>query len=502
MNKMQPRVEAVAVKGNKIIKVGTTEEVSQLIGKSTKLVHLNRRTVLPGLIDTHIHVADFGRFLIWTDLTDTNSISQMQSLLVQRLKKTQAGKWVVGRGWNESHFAEKRLPTRFDLDAVSAKNPVVFYHQSGQIALVNSKALKLGNVAKQTNAPAGGAIDKNEETGEPTGILRECATDLVWKLIPEPNIDELVERASLACRKIVQAGLTSIHWLAESAVDVAIFKRLLAANKLPLRVYMVIPASLLNNSCLLEGLGEGLAKIGGVEVFADGFLAARTATLFEPYQKNSPNCGTLLCSPEELSDTVKGIVIKGLQVVVHAMGDRAVDAALTAIESLDGKSRCRIDSAAVLNNSLIQRIKKQKVIVSVQPLVAASEFTVYDAQGHLGKERSRWLYPLKTLFNEGICVCGGSDCPMEPLNPLLGVQSAVKRPAYPEEELTVDEALQMYTVNAAQASCEEKLKGTIEEGKLADFTVLSQDPHQVQISRLPEIIVEMTIIDGKVVYSR
>ena len=455
MNKAQPCAEAVALKGDRIIKFGTTAEVSCLIERSTKIIRLGGKPVYPGLIDTHIHVSDFGRFLMWMDLTDTGSISELQDLLAQQLEKTKAGKWVVGRGWNEKRFSEKRLPTRFDLDAVSMDNPVIFYHQSGQIAVVNSKALKVGGVTKQTNAPVGGVIDKSGETGEPTGILREGATDLVWKLIPEPSLDELVEAAALACQKIVQAGLTSIHWLAESEVDVVILKRLLAANLLPLRVYMVVPASLLNDSDLLDELREGWAKIGGVEVYADGFLAARTAALFKPYQKEPENSGKLLCTQEELNKTAKSVVSRGFQLVVHAMGDKAVDAAVTAIETLKDGRRSRIDSAALLNKSLIQRIKKQKIVVSVQPLVAASEFSVYNAKTHLGKARAKWLYPLKTLFSEGVSVCGGSDCPMEPLNPLLGVQSAVARPAFPEEQLTVDEAFKMYTVNAAQASCEE-----------------------------------------------
>jgi predicted amidohydrolase YtcJ len=265
---------------------------------------------------------------------------------------------------------------------------------------------------------------------------------------------------------------------------------------------MVVPASLLGDSGLLEGLTEGEAKIGGVEVGADGYLASRTAALFKPYREDAQNSGKLLCTQKELNDSAKNIVAKGFQLVVHAMGDKAIDAALTAIDESAEKSRSRIDSCALLNEALIQRLKKQKVVVSVQPLVAASEFSVYDAEEHLGKERARWLYPLKTLFEEGVCVCGGSDCPMEPLNPLLSVQSAVTRRFFPEEQLSVDEALQMYTVKAAYASGEEKQKGTIEKGKLADFTVLSQDPYQVPVSRLQDIAVEMTLISGKIVYSR
>ena len=192
----------------------------------------------------------------------------------------------------------------------------------------------------------------------------------------------------------------------------------------------------------------------------------------------------------------------GFQIIIHAMGDKAIDAALTTIKKLPKKNRHRIDQAALLNEELIKRIKTSKVIVSVQPLVAASEFNVYSAIEHLGEERARWLYPLKTLFNKGICVCSGSDCPMEPLNPLLAIRSAVNRQTYPEQRISVEEALQMYTTNAAYANHEEHTKGTIEEGKIADFTVLSKSPFDVPTNKIQDIAIEMTIINGKIIHPR
>lgn len=501
MNQAKPCVEAVAVEGDRIIKVGSTEEVSYLIGKDTKIVYLEGGTVVPGFIDTHIHIADFGRFLMWMDLAPAVSINKMQVLLGERLDKVAKGRWVVGRGWNENRFVEKRLPTRFDLDVVSPENPVLFYHQNGQIALANSKALELAGITKQTSAPPGGVIDLNSEAGEPTGILRQAATDLVWKLVPEPALDELAEAAALACEKVVQAGVTGVHWLAESAVDVIILKRLLAEGKMPFDVYMVVPMSLLGDPELLKGLQDG-AQIGGVEVSADGYLASRTAALVQPYHKDNQNRGKLQCTQEELANLARNVAAKGFQVVVHAMGDKAVDATLSALESAEAKGRHRIDPAALLNPALILRLKEQKVVVSVQPLVAASEFSVYDAMEYLGEARARWLYPLKTLISQGVKVCAGSDCPMEPLSPLMGIQSAVTRRFFPEEQLTVDEAILMYTINAAWASSEEKSKGSIEEGKLANLTVLSQDPHEGAQSKIQEITAEMTIINGKIAFSK
>jgi hypothetical protein len=502
MNKAQPYAEAIAVKDNRILKVGTTEEISCLISKETKIVYLGYRAVLPGFVDTHIHVADFARFLMWLNLTDSNSIIQMLNLLAQRLDRTSPGKWIVGRGWDENRFLERRTPTRYDLDVVSPNNPVLFYHAAGLVCVVNSKALELAGITYQTLSPTGGIIEKDPETGVPTGVLRETATDLVWRKISESSIDELAEVTALACEKIVEAGITGVHWLAESQADVAILKKLQASGKLPLRVFMVVPEHLLADLALKEELDGEFAKIGGVEILADGYLASKTAALFQPYREAQAANGKLLCTPKDIGTSASRITKDGFQIIIHAMGDKAIDAALTAIKKLPKKNRPRIDQAALLNEELIQRIKTSKVIVSVQPLVAASEFTVYSAIEHLGEDRARWLYPLKTLFNKGICVCSGSDCPMEPLNPLLAIQSAVNRQTYPEEQISVEEALQMYTTNAAYANHEENTKGTIEEGKLADFTVLSQSPFDVPPNKIQDIAIEMTIINGKIIHPR
>jgi predicted amidohydrolase YtcJ len=502
MKPSQPCAEAIAITAGIIVKVGTNDEIAQVTGKNTQTIRLNGKTVLPGLIDSHIHVGDFARFLLWMDLTQTRSIKEMQTLLKERLKKTAQGKWVVGRGWDDKHFAEKRLPTRFDLDVVSPENPVIFYYACGPVCVVNSKALQLAGISKQTKAPLGGTFDKDPETGEPTGILRDTATDLAWNKVPEPTAEELVEAAAMACEKVAAAGITTIHWLATSPTDLVILRSLCKEGKLPLRVYIVVPPSFLDMLGSFSDLDKEVARIGGVEVSADGYLAMRTAALTEPYKGTPAMNAALLCTKTELQTAIGKIVDAGYQAVVHAMGDKAVDAALTAFAAFPRSIRNRIDPAALLNPQLIQRIKQQHVAVSVQPLVAASEFQVYSAVEGLGEERARWLYPLKTLLNQGVCVCGGSDCPMEPLNPMLGIQSVVTRQFFPAEQLSVDEALRLYTVNAAYAAGEENLKGSIEEGKLADFTVLLSDPHEVPRNGIQDIPVELTIVGGKVAYSR
>jgi predicted amidohydrolase YtcJ len=510
MNPSQPHAEAIAIKKDRIVKVGASEEITQLIGKSTKVIRLYGKTVIPGFIDTHIHVADFGRLLMWIDLSAAGSIKEMQQSLSRHVAKTPKGKWLLGRGWDQTRFAEKRLPTRVDLDAVSPDNPVIFYHQSGQVCVVNSKALELAGVTRLTTAPTGGAIDLDADTDELTGVLRDNATNLVWSVVPESSEEELVEAAGLACQKIVEAGVTSVHWMVLSPIEIQIIQRLRSENKLLLRVYVVIPANLLNKVTDLAshlGLEDNMVRIGGVEIGADGYLAARTAALLQPYSDNPAASGNMLCAQEEMNAAAAKILKAGLQLVIHAVGDKAVDAALTTIERVPREAprkdaRNRIEQAAVLNKGLIERMKMQKVIVSVQPRVIASEFSVWSAMEHLGAERVRWLFPLKTLLKNGIRVVGGSDCPMEPLSPLVGIQAAVTREFFPEERITVDEALCMYTVDAAYSSGEENITGSVETGKLADLTVLSHDPLKVPSNEIENIAVEMTIVGGKVVYSK
>ena len=510
MNQSQPYAEAIAIKDGQIAQVGTNEEIEPWIAKNTKVIDLNGKTAIPGFIDTHIHVADFGRLLMWIDLSTAGSIKDMQESLSRQVEKAPEGKWLLGRGWDQNRFAEKRLPNRLDLDAVAPYNPVILYHQSGKVCVVNSKALERAGVTPLTPIPLGGAVDKDSKTGELTGVLRDNATNIVWDCVPEPSEEELMETAGLACQKILEAGVTSVHWMVLSPIELQIIQRLQSENRLPLRVYVIVPAKFLDDVKSLDlprHLENNLVKIGGVEIAADGYLAARTAALLESYSDDPTTSGEMLCTQEEMKKTAAKILKAGLQLVIHAVGDKAVDTALTTIEQISTEThqkvgRIRIEQAAVLNKALINRMKAQKVIVSVQPCVVATEFSVWSATEHLGPKRAKWLFPIKTLLKENIKVIGGSDCPMEPLNPLLGVQAAVTREAFPEERATVDEALRMYTVDAAYSSNEENMKGSVETGKIADLTVLSLDPRNVPPNEIEKIKVEMTIVGGRIVYSK
>jgi predicted amidohydrolase YtcJ len=503
MNPLQPRAEALVVVGDRIVKVGTTSEISKLVVKSTQILDLNGKTVIPGFIDTHIHVADFGRTLQWIDLKQVDSIQAMQTMVKEKATKTAKGKWILGSGWNQENFREHRSPMRLDLDGIAPENPLILYHQLGRTCVTNSEALKLAGVTRETVPPKEGAITKDPETGEPTGILEGTATDLVWNAVPQPTDQETFEAAKEACGKIVEAGITSIHWIALSAAELGIAQKLIRGNDVPLRIFLIITDEVFEN--LPTTTDETDANISGVLVFSDGYLASQTAALNRPYVGDVANRGALLYTQEELEHLVGKIHKASLQVIIHAMGDKAVDAALRALQSISfapSKHRHRLEQAALLNKQLIQRIKKLDPVVSVQPKVVESEFNMWSATEHLGEERARMLFPLKTLMKNGVVIVGGSDCPMEPLNPLSGIESVVTRRPFPEERLAIEEALRLYTVEAAYATREENMKGSIEEGKLADLTILSSDPTTVAPEKLTDITVEMTIISGRIAYQK
>ncbi len=500
MNPKQPTAQALAITKNKIIKVGTNKQISKLIGENTKVLNFDGKTIIPGLIDTHIHVADFGRCLMWLDLTNALYIGELQNLLKEKAVQTVAGKWIVGRGWNQNRFKEKRMPTLSDLDVAAPNNPVILYHEAAMICAVNTKALQLAGVTKQTSVPQGGVIGKDPKTGELTGILKDSATSLIWQAVPEPTGAELLEATALASQKISQAGITSVHWLVLSEVELAIIQNLYMMGRLPFRVNVVVPIELLEKTVDFKTDDVSVLRVGGATIAADGYLDSKEAALQEPYSDGSNNRGKLLCTERELRVLVSKVLAAGLQPIILAMGDKAVDSALKVIEQTPKSVvRFRIEQAAVLNEGLVKRLANQKVVVSIQPKVISTEFSVWSAIQRLGSERASWLHPLKTLLNEGVKVVAGSDCPMEPLSPLLGVQEVVLRTAFPEQRLSVEETLRMYTLDAAYSSGEEKVKGSIEEGKLADLAILSSDPYVVAPEKIKDINVEMVLINGKLI---
>lgn len=503
MNPAKPVAKAVAIKNGKIIEVGEEAEVIKYKGADTRVIDLMGKTVVPGFIDTHVHLLDFAKVLAWLDLSDAASIEEIKNKVRLKAQGVPKGRWILGRGWHEKRLKEKRPPNAIDLDEVTPDNPVVLYRSEGRVCVANSMALMLAGINSETKSPPGGEICK-DPSGNPNGVLIESATDLVWRVIPEQSLEEILENIDVAFRKIIENGITSIHWIVSSPGEKKIVSWLAKRGRLPVRVKLIVPEHMLEDFIELGDLCNDI-KLGGVIIFADGSLAAGTAALSSPYVNQPENMGSLHYTRESIADAITKIRRSGLQAVVHAMGDRAVKEVLMAIKETTLLSsminhRYRIENAAVLNRELVDQMKSLGVVISIQPYLIFSEFAIWSALNRLGYDRARWLYPLRTLIDSGIIVAAGSDCPMEPLNPFVQMKAAVARSFFPEEKITIKEALQMFTINAAYVSFEEDVKGSIERGKLADLTVLSENPMDIPPEKLDNIKVEMTIVDGKIVY--
>jgi predicted amidohydrolase YtcJ len=500
MNSKMPSAQAIAVKGNRISCVGTTQEVMSCIGEKTQVIYLEGKTVLPGFIDTHAHVVDYGRMLTWLDLQGVSSINEIQTKLSEHIKRVGEGRWVLGRALNPEGLLEKRLPLLCELDIVAPDTPVVFYCQLGQVCVVNSKLLEVAHIDNQTDS----GIER-DLMGNPTGVLRDQATNFVWNVIPEPTLQELYEVTVLALSNFVNLGITCVHWIVLSEVELSIIQKLVETVSLPLRVYLIVPSDLLDLALRkLKRFENDFFKLGGGIIFVDGYLASRTAALFESYSDRSSDQGKLLCLQNDLFMFADKIQTAGLQLIVHAVGDRAVQEAVTVIQRTNRNPAIpcpRIEQAAVLNQQLIHCINELGIFVSVQPCVVASEFSVWSAEKRLGEKRVRWLFPVKDLLNCGVLVSAGSDCPMEPLNPLLGIEAAVRRVGI--QNMSVFEALQMYTVFAARiASLGVDDKGSVEQGKFADLVVLSNNPLSVSVDELASISVCFTVLNGVIYCSK
>jgi predicted amidohydrolase YtcJ len=501
MEPKHPSAQAIAIVGNRILRTGTNKEISTLSGKNSTTINLKGSTVLPGFTDCHIHLIEYGLSLNTIDLRDVQTIEKMKRLVAQRAAKTTG--WVLGRGWDQEKFAENRYPTRHDLDEASPNNPAILTRVCGHICIVNTLALKEANIDSHTPNPEGGVIDR-DASGEPTGILREKAVGLVEAKIPPPPVEDYVKATLAACQKALEAGLTAVHCITSSPQELKALLNLKAEGRLPLRFYVFIPDSELGIAKALglrSGFGDEWVRLGGVKIFTDGSLGARTAALQEPYNDDPSNVGVAVHTQTELNTIISEAHAAGLQAAVHAIGDRAIAMVLDAINEAKKLKpsedlRHRIEHVSVVNPKLIGRMKRTGLIASVQPHFITSDYWL---QQRLGITRAAFTYPLRSMLQNGIRVVGGSDCPVDPLTPLSGIEAAVNRPGS-DEAVSVEDAISFYTRSAAYASFDEDFKGTISPGKYADLVVLAQDPRKVSTSAISKIPILMTMVGGRIAY--
>jgi predicted amidohydrolase YtcJ len=513
----RPRAEAVAIRDGRILKVGAAAEVRGLAGKETRTIDLAGGFVLPGFIDSHTHFLNGGFSLSSIQLRDVRTREEFAAKVAAKVKDLEKGEWVQNGDWDHELFTPVELPRREWIDSVSPDNPVCVNRYDGHMVLANSAALRISGVTKSTPVPPGGEIVKDPKTGEPTGILKDAAADLVYRHIPEPSWREKLKAAEAALKNAAEHGVTSVHEMADAS-SFEVYQQLIRDGKMTARLYVYIPINDVDIYARLKlktPFGNDNLKIGGLKGFVDGSLGSATAYFFEPYTDDPKNRGLL--APQMFPE---GIMEKrimeadkaGLQVAIHAIGDRANSLLLDLYEKAAAQNgprdrRWRIEHAQHLRPRDIARFGKLGVIASVQP------YHAYDdgrwAEKKIGKERVRYTYPFKSLLDGGAVLAFGSDWTVAPLDPVSGIYAAVTRATsdgknpggwVPEEKISLDDAIKGYTTGGAYAEFAEKDKGTIRSGKLADIIVLDKDLFKVPAEQLMDVKVVLTIVGGKVVH--
>ncbi|RKY87488.1 hypothetical protein DRQ09_04410 [candidate division KSB1 bacterium] len=514
--KERPRVEAVAIKGEKIIAVGYNSEIEKFIDPATtKVIDLEGKMACPGFNDAHIHFISGGFSLISLDLRNIASLKKIQQLVKERVDKAKPGEWITGRGWDHSLFPGGKWPTREILDEVSPNNPVMLTRVDGHSCWVNSKALEVSGITKDTPDPHAGKIDKDPVTGEPTGILRESAQGLLKmpRMYTRENTMNAIKLALEHARKL---GVTSIQHLNGGF---GYFDELRKKGELTFRVSVNMawtdnPARLREYKKLKEKYHDHWIRFGYLKGFMDGSLGSGTAALFWPYNDDPTTTGLPTMTQADVIERVCLLDKEGFQIGIHAIGTRGNNMILNAYEEAikrNGRrdSRHRSEHSQHLIPSDVDRFYKLGVIASMQPTHCITDKRF--AEQRLGKERCRYSYAWRSLLNAGVHVAFGTDWPVEPVNPMEGLYAAVTRKDrkgepgngwFPEEKLTMMEAIELYTLGSAYATFEENIKGSIEPGKLADIVVLSKDLMTIPEDQIMKTEVVYTIVGGKIVYEK
>jgi len=496
------RFEAMAVRNGMVANLGSNHEILKLKSKTTRIVDLRGRTVLPGFSDSHIHLLNYGMLLRTLNLSRSRSIEEIKRRVANWSSTRSRDAWVLGRGWDDEKLREHRYPTKDDLD-LATSNPVFLKRICGHLAVANSAALSVAGIDNLSTNPSGGQIVRDPQ-GTPNGVLKETAIELVEKVVPE-SMDETKKALVYASRKLARLGLASLHCIISSLAELNSLRELKQEQKIPQSIYAIIPAKLVDSLAPLElssEKNEDSFHVGGVKLYLDGSLGARTAALNEPYYDDPTSSGMLVMSQEELAEIASKAKKSGFQLCIHAIGDIAVDLAVRILGDTFGPKGCRqlrhrIEHASIVSEASMKEMRRLGIIASVQPRFVYSDQWANDRLGH---ERLPELYPFASMSRAGIMLTAGSDCPVEDPNPFEGIWSAVARPGLDKKErLTVGEALVAYTKNSAYASFSENFRGTLGAGNIADMVVLDRDPYESSLESLRETRVVRTIIGGKVV---
>lgn len=517
MDTNRPFVEAVAVHGNRILAVGSSTEIRALAGDRTRVIDAAGKLVVPGFNDAHVHFLSGGFQLSSVDLRDAKSQDEFARRIGAFARNLPQGRWITGGDWDHEHWTGAPLPTKELIDSLTPETPVFVSRLDGHMALANSVALKLAGVTKETKDPPGGLIVRDANTGEPTGILKDAAMSLVYKVIPAATFEEKLAAARAATEHAAKLGVTSAQDMSGEA-DVGVYQELIRRGELKTRIYAIWPLPRwdeLAKTGVRAAFGGPMLRTGGLKGYSDGSLGSSTALFFDPYN-DAPDTRGLPAGemfPEgAMLKRVLGADAAGLQVMIHAIGDRANHEILSSYEQVtnaNGKRdrRFRIEHAQHLRLQDIPRFSRGNVIASMQPYHCADDGRW--AEKRIGKERAKGTYAFRSLIAAGVVLAFGSDWNVAPLDPVQGIAAAVTRRTLdgkhpdgwvPEQKITVDEAVRAFTVGSAYAEFQEGLKGSITPGKLADLVLLDRDIFRRDPTEIEKARAVLTITDGRVVY--
>lgn len=509
MNATRPRANAIAFAGGRV--AGFDDDALAMRDARTELIDLGGRTVIPGLVDHHIHFAAYAMSLARVQLEGARSLEEAVARVTEHVQSAKPGEWILGLGWNHLDWRVPQFPTKAALDAVAPNHPVALDRKDGHSLWVNTAALRARNVTRDTPDPAGGVIER-DASGESSGILRENAMEL-FAGKRGFDADEITEgELSNAIRRAHQLGLTGIHNI-EGAGALRAFQQLHARGRLTLRVTHTIPSENLDHALALGlrgGFGDDWLRIGGVKIFADGSLGSQTAWMLEPFKGQGDNCGAATHTPEQIEQWARAAANAGMMVCTHAIGDRANRAVLGVYEKLRHEGSgvpLRIEHAQHLQPADISRFRALNVTASMQPIHATSDYKMVDQ--YLGA-RGRYAYAFKSLLNAGATVVFGSDCPVETLDPWAGIHAAVTRERadgeprggwYPAERLSVEEAVRAYLPSLLAVAQFATVTSPVIDGRGSDWIVLSQDIFAIPPREILSTQVDYTIVGGEVVYA-
>jgi predicted amidohydrolase YtcJ len=522
VNEKQPHAQAIAVKADRVVFVGSDDEAEKLRSEKTHVIDLHGAMVTPGFTDSHCHIFGIGERELTLNLEGTNTLEDFLAKIRERVGKTKAGQWITGRGWIETFWKPPAFPTRRDLDKIAPDNPVFLERADGHASVANSAALKIAGITRETAPPFGGEILK-DKSGEPTGMLLDNAQDLIGSKVPKPTNAAREEALLAAIKREIALGWCEIQNAGSELDDQAILRRAFQANKIKLRIYNAAygPGAaadeLLENEPTLNAFDHHFTQ-RTIKVIFDGALGSRGAALLAPYSDEPDTSGYLTQKPEELRPMFKEALRRGIQVETHAIGDRAnreilnlYEEAFNAVPAEERKirePRWRVEHAQTLSEQDLPRFARLSVIASMQPSHAISD--LFFAPARLGMDRLVGAYAWNSLLKTGALICGGSDAPVERGEPMIEFYAAVARKSikgeqhegwHPEEAVSREEALKMFTINAAYAAFQEKEKGSIKPGKLADLTILDRDIMKIPEPEILKARCTMTVIGGELVFN-